>query len=153
MRTLDSGAKRSARRQLGFSVVEVIVAGSIMIVLCVGVLSVTAYVVQRNRGESLRMQALSVLQQEAEHVRSLRFVPVGSSAELNEGTYENIRSRTSADGRVFDISVTVTNLPSGTPDTDAKFKEITIAAVPRIAETGWMANLRTTLTLQRVRSN
>jgi type II secretory pathway pseudopilin PulG len=140
----------------GFTVVEVIVAGSVMIILCVGVLSVFSYVVKINRGENIRVQALSILQEEAEYYRSLKFVPIGSSTAINAGTYTNQRSaaeRTSADGRIFNVTTVITNLPSGTSDANCKFKEITITATPAVAETGWLANLQTTLTIQRVRAN
>jgi type II secretory pathway pseudopilin PulG len=137
----------------GFTLVEVLVAGIIMIILSVGLLTVFSYTVKINRGENLRTQALSVLQLEVENYRSLKFVPVGSSTQLNSGNYPNLKTRTSADGRDFNISVTIVNLPSGTTDADTKYKEIKITAVPQIAETGWLANLKTDVTVQRVRSN
>jgi type II secretory pathway pseudopilin PulG len=143
----------------GFTIVEVIIASTIMIILCVGILSVFSYATKINRGENLRAQALSVLQKEVEYYRSLKFVPVGSSTELNAGTYNNIRTMTSSDGRIFNISVTIDNDPynSGSftliTDANCKFKEITITAVPQIAETGWLANLKTDIVIQRVRSN
>ncbi len=64
-----------ARPFNGFTLVEVVVAASIMIILCVGLLTVFSYVTKINRGENLRMQALSVLQKEIEHYRSLKFIP------------------------------------------------------------------------------
>lgn len=151
---ISKSKKRIGRRtEKGFTIPEVIIAGLIMIILSVGIMSVFTNVIQRNRGENLRMQALSVLQQEVEFYRSLKFIPVGSSTQLNAGTYNNVRTRTSQDGRVFNISVVITNLPGGTSDADSKFKEITITAVPAVAESGWLANLNTNVTLQRVRSN
>ena len=139
----------------GFTVVEVIVAGSVMIILCVGLLSVFSYVVQINRGENVRAQALSILQEEVEYYRSLKFVPVGSSTALNANTYTNYRSaadRTSADGRVFNVTTVITNL-NGTSDANCTFKQIQVTATPATAETGWLANLQTTVTIQRVRAN
>ena len=62
-----------------------------MIVLCVGTLTVFSYAVRINRGNNLRTQALSVLQLEVEYYRSLKFVPVGTDAALNHGTYTNVR--------------------------------------------------------------
>jgi type II secretory pathway pseudopilin PulG len=160
------------RRQIpiegkGFTVVEVIVAASIMIILCVGTLSVFSYVVKVNRGENLRAQALTVLQKQVECYRSLKFIPIGSSTLLNGKTATNISLNdqcaqastvTSADGRVFVISVTIDNDPYTTGiqtagDTTTRFKEIAITATPQITETGWLANLQTTVTIQRVRSN
>lgn len=150
----------------GFSLVEVIVAGTIMIILSVGLLTVFEYVVRINRGENLRMQALTVLQAEVEHYRSLKFVPgLETAADLNNhraaelrgaaspGTTYTRPQRTSADGRVFNITATVVNLTPSTVEELCKFKEITIVATPAVAETGWLANLRTDVTFQRVRSN
>jgi type II secretory pathway pseudopilin PulG len=140
--------------QRGFTIPEVIVAGSIMVVLCVGTLSVFSYAVKINRGNNLRMQALSVLQQEVEFYRSLKFIPVGTDAQLNQGTYTNVRQHTTPDGRVFNVTVVVTNLPSGTSDANSTFKEIAISATPVVAETqGWLQNLGTNVTIQRVRAN
>ena len=58
---------------------------------------------------------------------------------------------------VFNINVTVVNLQftAGTSEEACTFKEITIQAVPAVAQDGWLsdANLKTTITMQRVRSN
>jgi type II secretory pathway pseudopilin PulG len=143
----------------GFTLVEVIIASVIMIILCVGTLTVFSYAVRINRGNNLRVQALSILQKEIEYYRSLKYVPVGSDAALNAGTFANLRTRTSPDGRVFNISVTIDNDPYTTgvqttpSDANCKFKEITIIAVPQIAETSWLADLKTNVTIQRVRAN
>lgn len=145
----------------GFTLVEVIIAASLMIVLCVGTLSVFSYVIKINRGENVRMQALSVLQQDVEFYRTLKFVPVNSDSRLDGGTYSNVRTRNSADGKTFVISVTVDNDPYtagiqtavNVPEATCKFKEIKITAVPQTAETGWLANLKTDVTIQRVRAN
>lgn len=148
--------------QKGFTIPEVIVAGSIMIILCVGTLTVFSYVVKINRGNNLRMQALSILQKEVEYYRSLKFVPgLGTAGDLNNHRSAEIRAgthnrpqATAADGRVFNINVVVTNLPAGTAEEACKFKEITINAVPAVTEReAWLQNLGTNVTIQRVRSN
>ena len=142
------------KRVSGFTIPEVIVAASIMIILCVGTLSVFSYVVKINRGNNLRMQALSVLQLEVEFYRSLKFVPVGTDARLNQGTYTNVRQHTTPDGRVFNVTVDITNLPAGTADSACTFKQIAISATPVVAEReAWLQNLHTNVTIQRVRSN
>lgn len=150
----------------GFTIPEVIVAGSIMIVLCVGTLTVFSYAVKINRGNSLRMQALSVLQYEVEYYRSLRFVPLpssdpaGTSPELDGRIRTAVGTHDSADGRRFNIFVTIDNDPSTanvqtTGNDTTKFKEIRIEAIPQVAETqqAWLQNLGTEVTIQRVRSN
>lgn len=147
------------RTHRGFTLAEVLVAGMLLIIICVGVLQTYVHAIKINRGNNLRMQALSVLQQEVEFYRSLAFIPVGSDAEIAGGTH--IRpQRTSADGRVFDITVVVDDIPGDTPDTEpdidptSTFKQITITAVPNVSEReGWLQELNTTVTVQRVRSN
>ena len=140
----------------GFTLIEVIVAAGLMIILCIGTLTVFTHAIKINQGNNLRSQAQSVLQQEAEYYRSLRFVPVGSDAGLNAGTPTR-PNRTSSDGTVFTISVTITNKPlvTGVASTDATvtLKEIQITAAPLVARTGWLSNLGTNMTIQRVRAN
>jgi prepilin-type N-terminal cleavage/methylation domain-containing protein len=146
------------RNEGGFTLVEVIIAAVILSIVVVGTFSVYTHAIKVNRGNNLRAQALTVLQAEVEYYRGLRFVPVGSSAALNAGTYPALRTRTSADGRVFVISVSISNIPvagqtSPVLDPDCKYKEIVVTAVPQITETGWLSNLGTSVTVQRVRSN
>lgn len=149
----------------GFTIPEVIVAGSLMIVLCVGTLTVFSYVVKINRGNNLRMQALSVLQAKVEYYRSLKFVPGQETAadlpnhrvaDLYAGDH-SLGTITTPDGRVFAINSTVTNAaPTSGPNDEAhcQFKTIVITATPQVPETQtWLQNLGTNVTIQRVRSN
>lgn len=157
--------QKRIRRCGGFTIPEVIIAGSIMIILCVGVLTAYVQAIKLNRGNNLRMQALAVLQLEVEFYRSLKFVPgLQTSGDLNNHRPAAIRAgthtlpnRTSADGRVFAMTATVTNIAftdAGTAEEHAILKEITIAAEPVVAETeGWLQELGTQVTVQRVRSN
>src|SRR5258708_21718384 len=150
------GKFNDTRSEAGFTMVEVILAAGIMIILCIGTLTVFSHVVAVNRGNNMRSQAQSVLQEEAEYYRSLKFIPVGSDTALNAGTY-NRPNRTSADNTVFTISVVITNklLIDGTASTDTTctLKEIQITVQPLNTQTGWLANMNTNLTIQRVRSN
>jgi type II secretory pathway pseudopilin PulG len=161
----SAATKRRSDRSRGFTIPEVIVAGSIMIVLCVGTLSVFAYVVRINRGNNLRMQALSVLQAKVEYYRGLKFVPGLETpgdlinhrmSDLLAGNH-TLSSITTPDGRQFDITATVTNTSFSTGGNDeahAVFKTITIIATPVVAERDrWLQNLHTDVTIQRVRAN
>jgi type II secretory pathway pseudopilin PulG len=156
---------RTSRTASGFTIPEVIIAGTIMIILCVGTLTVFSYVVKINRGNNLRMQALSVLQAKVEYYRSLKFVPgqetIGDLpnhrvSDLYAGTH-TLTPITTPDDRQFQITAVVTNAPpeSGANDeANCEFKTIVITAVPVVAETeGWLQNLQTNVTIQRVRSN
>ena len=145
------------RQKRGFTLVEVILAGSIMIILCVGTLTVFSHAVKINTGNNLRAQAQSVLQQEIEYYRGLKFVPNVTDADLTAGTHTR-PNRTSADLQAFAITVVVDNDPYGTSpgevlDADCKFKQITITVVPVVTRAGWLADLKTNVTIQRVRSN
>ncbi len=155
----------SSNRSAGFTIPEVIVAGTLMIVLCVGTLSVFSYVVKINRGNNLRMQALSVLQAKVEYYRSLKFVPGRETAvdlpnhrpaDLYAGAH-TLSPITSPDGRVFTITSSVTNAtPAAGANTEenCEFKTIVITAIPQVAENEtWLQNLNTAVTIQRVRSN
>ncbi len=156
---------RSSAGATGFTIPEVIIAGTLMIILCVGTLSVFAYVVKINRGNNLRIQALSVLQAKVEYYRSLKFVP-GLETAIDLPNHRNtdlyagahtLSSITTPDGRVFNITANVTNaVPVSGPNDEAncEFKTITITAVPLVTEReAWLQNLRTNVTIQRVRSN
>jgi len=161
--------KERLRKPNGFTIPEVIVAGSIMIILCIGTLSVFSYAIKVNRGNNLRMQALSVLQAKVEYYRSLQFIPgLQTIADLPNhrdpnlygsptGTTYALTPITTPDGRVFTITATVTNVSYvGTPTDEAhcSFKSIVITAVPQVAENqAWLQNLGTNVTIQRVRTN
>jgi Tfp pilus assembly protein PilV len=140
----------------GFTLIEVLIAGMLMIILCIGLLTVTSQAIKLNRGNNIRIQAQSALQAEAEYYRSLKFVPVGSDLGLNANTYTR-PVRTTADNSNFAVSVVVINknLVNGSASNDSTvtLKEITITATPQVAQTGWLANLNTNLTIQRVRAN
>jgi type II secretory pathway pseudopilin PulG len=158
-------------QQKGFTVPEVLVAGIILVIISVSTLETFIYTIRLNRGNNLRMQALSVLQKEVEHYRSLKFVPglettanlsVHRSAEIRSGNHTR-PNRTSADGQVFAITVNVVNVRSADEPSAAvgavseeqvEYKEITITATPASAQTeGWLQNLNTSVVVQRVRSN
>ena len=167
-----TGVMKIARRKTvpdGFTLPEVIVAGAIMIILCIGILTVYSHVIRLNWGNHIRLQALTVLQREVEEFRSFRFVPGTTDPRLNAGSYPNYKTGvlstnpdgvigTADDGIPFNISVEVSNDPLGNmnPDpTDAvcRFKQITITAVMQNPQQGWLSQLNTNVTIQRVRSN
>ncbi|MDI1243097.1 MAG: type II secretion system protein [bacterium] len=149
-------------QQKGFTVIEVIVAGLILIVLSVGIMTAFSTVTNLNRINNVRSQALTVLQREVEAFRSFRFVPGTTDSRLFAGTYPNYKTGvTSADGIPFNISVVVDNDPNNSvggnldsiTDTNCKFKQITITAVLQNPQGGVLSNLQTQVVIQRVRAN
>jgi prepilin-type N-terminal cleavage/methylation domain-containing protein len=147
------------RLESGFTLIEVMVASSIMVILSIGVLSVFSFAVRINAGNNLREQALTVLQKEVEYYRSLKYVPneAQSDPALVAGSYTR-PDRTSEDGTVFHISVDIDNnlataAPDGIPEANYTLKQITIHATPANPRHGWLADLHTDITFQRVRSN
>lgn len=152
--------RESNKGQTGFTMPEVIIAGVILIIICAGTAQTFIFATRINRGNNLRMQALSVLQQEVEIFRSYKYTPLAPAAQLNGGSYPNYKTGVAgADLRTFNISVTIDNDPNTAgqqtgSESTCKFKEITITAVPQVAENeGWLQNLGTSVTIQRVRSN
>ena len=157
--------KRSVTPERGFTVVEVIVAGMILIVLCVGVLTVFEQAIKINRGNSIRTQALSVLQRKVELYRAMKYEPVFTDANLSGRTKTLVDNGVaSVDGSLYDVYVTIDNDPytagiqtadaSSTPqvlEANCKFKEITIEAVPHTTEASWITAVTTKVTFQRVR--
>ena len=163
---------RKVSEQNGFTIVEVIIAGVILSILCVGLLTTYSTVTQYNRGNDVRAQALVVLQREVEEFRSFRFVPGTTDARLNAKTLTTYKTGvlsknpdgvvgTEDDGLLFNILVSIDNDPTNSVGTavdaisemDCRFKQITIEAVLQKPEQGWLADLRTRVEIQRVRSN
>ena len=147
----------------GFTLVEVIVAGTILITLCVGTIVIFGQAIVLNRGNDIRMQALTVLQRQVEFYRSLKYQPIGPDPLLNGHTQTTVATGIpSADGTLFDVEVTIDNDPytagiqtatSGSPvlEVNCKFKEITIVAKQHNPQSGWLQDLKTTVTFRRVR--
>ena len=156
MKPLFRNPRLVGNERCGFTLVEVLVAGTLLIILAIGILTVSSTAIKLNKGNNLRIQAQSALQAEAEYYRSLKFVPVGSDVAMNANTYTR-PNRVTADNSNFAISVQIINKNlvngSASNDSTATLKEITITATPAVTQTGWLANLNTNLTIQRVRAN
>ena len=156
-----NGKNQKLKKQAGFSLIEVVIAIVVMTVMLLGTLSVFTYAVQYNRGNNLRSQALTVLQQEAEIYRSSKFTPALTDAALLGGTKAN-KTVAAADGTVFTVSTTVDNDPAtdGIQSTETlasgkacTLKEIKIQVTPQAAGSTWQTAIVTNVVIQRVRSN
>ena len=143
--------------QSGFTLVEVVVAMVITLVALLGVFGTFTYAINYNAGNNSRSQALAVLQQEVELMRSLKFTPASTDPGLTGGVKAQ-RTVSSADNNSFLVDVTVDNDPftAGVQSTDSPgvtIKEIKITVTLDSPSPGWQTSVPSTVVLRRVRAN
>lgn len=150
---MDRGER--TREQSGFSLVEVVFAMVILLIALLGVFFTITYAVNYNAGNNSRSQALAVLQQEVEKMRSAKFTPQITDATLVGGS-RLPRTVTLPNGNRFVVNITVDDDPdtAGTQiDTAATIKEVTVTVTLDRPTPGWQTSVPATVVLQRVRSN
>ena len=145
----------ASARADGFSIVEVIIAALIVSVLCVGVLTVFSQVVNINRGNATRLQALQILDTEIDSYKSMSFAVGSVDQRLLAGPPVS-RVVTSADGMQFDVSVEISDLPNQTlgqipPPANVTLKRITISVSPVNGGSEWSSK-PVSMTFLRVRA-
>ena len=139
----------------GFSIVEVIIAALIVSILCIGVLTVFSQVVNINRGNATRLQALQILDSEIDSYKSMSFAAGSVDQRLLAGPPVS-RIVTSADGMQFDVSVEISDLPNQTlaqiplPE-NVTLKRITIS-VSRVDGGSEWSSKPVSMTFLRVRA-
>jgi type II secretory pathway pseudopilin PulG len=150
----------------GFSLIEVVIA---LLIIMVGLLSVAAvftFAITQNAGNQARAQALAVLQEEAERVRSAKFNGSTTDAILLGGTQAQ-RLVTSQNGNAFLVDISVDNEPKVagiqlesyvclSPQGAAipcAFKEITIQVSFAAPTVGWQTAVPSVIQVRRVRGN
>ncbi len=140
----------------GFTLIEVVIGFVIVTVALLGVFATFVYTINYNAGNNSRAQALSVLQQEVEQIRSLKFTPYATDAALTGGT-KPAKTVVSADGSVFKVQIKVDNNPqlSGVQDESVgtSLKEITVTVSLAAPTPGWQTAIPTTVVLRRTRGN
>ncbi len=146
----------SAKTEEGFSLIEVCVAMVIILVALLGVFFTFTYAITYNAGNNSRAQALAVLQEEVEKLRSYKFTPTITDAEL-QGGVKTPWTVVSPNGGTFLVTVKVDNDPF-TPDiqdesTPTSIKEIMVSVKLEHPSPGWQAAVPATVYLRRVRSN
>src|SRR5688572_5496764 len=143
----------------GFSLVEIMIALVILLIAVMGVFAAFTYATIYNTGNSRRSQALSVLQQEVELLRSLKFNPPPAVIDpALAGGVKATRTRTFTDVDNFRylVDVTVDDDPfTAGVQTDAArtIKEITLIVTPLGRNNTWETANRTQVIFRRVRSN
>jgi prepilin-type N-terminal cleavage/methylation domain-containing protein len=152
----NSGAGAGGgKSQSGFSLIEVIIALSILLVAVLGVFATFTYATIYNGGNSRRSQALSVFQQEIELLRSAKFTPTIMDSTLTGGV-KTPKTVTAVDGFSYLVEVTVDDDPFavGTQTNNAKtLKEITLTVTPQAIRGSWVVKFPTKVVFRRVRAN
>lgn len=157
--------------EAGLSLIEVIIALLILMVAILGVFGVFAYATKLNTGNSGRSQALSVLQREAELLRSAKFTPTTVSnvttvtatcATADDGRRDITggvkagQTRCGADGTRYLVETTIDDDPfTGGVQTAAgtTLKEIQLTVTPFGLNGSWETAYRTRVVFRRVRAN
>lgn len=153
---VKKAAKKNGKTESGFSLIEVSVAMVVLLVALLGVFITFSYAVNYNAGNNSRSQALAVLQQEIELLRSAKFTPQVTDSALSGGV-KSAKIVTAADGNRFRVQTSVDDDPS-TPNTieinNAKtIKQITITVTLENPTPGWQTSVPATVILRRTRGN
>lgn len=142
--------------QKGFSLVEVTIAMVIFLIALLGVFVTFTYAINYNAGNNSRAQALAVLQQQVELLRTAKFTSGATDASLTGGRKPQI-TVSAADGGRYTVDVTVDDNPSTLNvfenDSTKTIKEITVTVALDSPTPGWQTSLPVTVVLRRVRGN
>jgi len=157
------------KNECGFTLVEVIIALVILMISVMGIFAVFAFATVYNTGNSMRSQALSILQREVEMIRSAKFTPTitdnytpgatdDGRRDLRGGT-KTPRTVTAVNGTTYTVETIVDNDPFTTGvqnDTDVpnpRLKEITLTVTPQSNNSGWVVANPVRVVFRRVRAN
>ena len=163
----DTSCPNAGRKgEAGFSLIEVAVAMIVLLIALLGVFFTFTYAITYNAGNNSRTQALAVLQEEVERIRSLKWTPTSVDAGLTGGT-KTPRMITSPNGGTFSISNFVDNAPDVAGIQDETYqclspqgaviacsiKEIEIRVKLENPSPGWQSAVPATIVMRRVRAN
>ncbi|MFL6467571.1 MAG: prepilin-type N-terminal cleavage/methylation domain-containing protein [Pyrinomonadaceae bacterium] len=148
---------RKPKSEDGFSLIEITIALVILMVVVMGVFAAFTYSTVYNTGNNGRSQALSVLQDEVETLRAVKFNPPPAvvAPELAGGV-KAAKTRQAADGATYLVDVTVDDdpfTPGVQTDATKTIKEITLTVTPLGTANTWITANRTQVIFRRVRSN
>lgn len=150
-----SSDKKKNSGQAGFSLVEVTIAMVVFMIAVLGVFMSFAYAISFNSGNGSRAQALALLQQKVEQIRSAKFVPTATDSILTGGVKAG-EVVTAPDGNLYKLQVTVDDDPfTAGVQTDATklMKEVSVTVSLERPTPGWQTSVPATVVLRRVRGN
>ncbi len=139
----------------GFTLIEVSVAMLVIMIALLGVFVTFTWAITYNAGNNSRAQALAVLQEEVERLRSLKFTPSFTDADLAGGARDP-RIVVSSNGGTFGVRVEVDDDPTTDGvqiNPSSALKEIRVSVRLERPSPGWQAAIPATVVLRRVRSN
>jgi hypothetical protein len=120
-----------------------------------GVFMTFTYAVNFNAGNNSRAEALAIMQQEVEIMRSAKFTPAITDSNLTGGT-KVPKTVTGLSGNRFRVEIVVDDDPftAGVQTDNTKtIKEISVTVSLDRPTPGWQSAVPATVVLQRVRSN
>jgi prepilin-type N-terminal cleavage/methylation domain-containing protein len=150
---------KEKKGESGFSLIEVIIALIIMLVALLGIFAAFTFATTYNAGNSRRSQALSVLQEEVELLRSKKFTPsfcTAPDADLIGGTKAAKTVTSKGDGGTYTVQTIVDDDPftGGVQVNCAQtLKEITIVVTPQAVNGNWVIAFPVRVVFRRVRAN
>jgi prepilin-type N-terminal cleavage/methylation domain-containing protein len=155
LKNFSRGAEKKGGAEEGFSLVEVIIALVIFLIVLLGVFATFVYAINYNAGNNARSQGLTVMQQQAELIRSAKFTPTNTDDILKGGEKAEVPAQ-SEDGNRFKVKIIVDDDPftSGVQiNGDSTIKEISITVKLESPTPGWQTAVPTTVIMRRVRAN
>ena len=147
----------ASKGERGFSLIEAVIALLVLMITVMGVFGAFTYSTVYNSGNNKRSQALSVMQQEVEVLRSLKFNPLPAVVDANlAGGVKPTKTVTAADNASYAVDITVDDDPFTVGvQTDATkgIKEITVTVTPIRGTDTWVNANATRTIFRRVCSN
>lgn len=154
----------------GFSLIEVIIALVILMVAVLGIFAAFTFATTYNAGNSRRSQALSVLQEEVEILRSAKFThdktdnyaitsPDNGRRDLTGGTKATRIVTSKGDLGSYSVQTIIDNDPftdgvqNEVQAPNSTLKEITVIVTPRTVNGSWVTSFPTKFVFRRVRAN
>jgi len=159
----NNASNDSYRRDIaGFTLVEVVIAFLIIMIALLGVVNAFTYAIRYNTGNNSRAQALAILQEEIELLRSAKFSGIGTNKVVDPlltGGTKAAKSVTAANGFVYNIRDEVDNDPQTAAIEDeatapnTALKQIRITVSIDHSAPGWQTAVPITAVMLRTRGN
>jgi len=168
--TTNSFSAKEKKDESGFSLIEVIIALVILLIAVLGIFAAFTFATTYNAGNSSRSQALSVLQEEVELLRSAKFTPTvtdnysptdpdNGRRDITGGVKALKTVTSKGDSRTYTVETIIDNDPFATGvQNDIQvptptLKEITLIVTPKAVNGNWVIAFPTKVVFRRVRAN